>query len=101
MPKTIVGTEAGKRHPLNMRTTQALRHALEAAANRAGRSLAQEVEVRLEHSLSREEHLIEVWGQDVFNIAESMAKSLWHIEREHGARWVDDPKVFELFTRTT
>lgn len=41
----------GKRFPLNMRTTKELREAMEAAAKFSGRSLAQEVEYRLERSL--------------------------------------------------
>jgi hypothetical protein len=43
--------EGGKRYPLNMRTTRELRSALEAAAQASGRSLAQEVEMRLELSV--------------------------------------------------
>lgn len=44
--------DGGKRHPLNMRTTAHLRGRLEAAAVRSGRSLAQEVEHRLEMSFA-------------------------------------------------
>jgi uncharacterized protein (DUF1778 family) len=40
----------GKRYPLNMRTTKAVRDRLEAAARASGRSLTQEVEFRLEQS---------------------------------------------------
>jgi predicted HicB family RNase H-like nuclease len=40
----------GKRAPLSMRTTQSLRVKLELAAAQSGRSLAQEVEHRLEQS---------------------------------------------------
>jgi hypothetical protein len=43
-------TGAGKRYPLNMRTTKEMRDRLEQAAAVAGRSLAQEVEFRLERS---------------------------------------------------
>lgn len=42
--------QAPKRFPLNMRTTQEIRDALEKAASKSGRSLAQEVEFRLEQS---------------------------------------------------
>ena len=42
--------EEAKRHPLNMRTTKQLREALERAAQESGRSLAQEVEFRIEQS---------------------------------------------------
>lgn len=42
--------ENGKRYPLNMRTTAALRQKIEDAAKASGRSMAQEVEYRLEMS---------------------------------------------------
>ena len=41
---------AGKRYPLNMRTTLELREKVERAAKASGRSLVQEVEYRLEQS---------------------------------------------------
>jgi hypothetical protein len=41
----------GKRWPLSIRTTKELKEALEKAAKRSGRSLAQEVERRLEFSV--------------------------------------------------
>jgi hypothetical protein len=46
---------SGKKSPLNMRTTQALREKLEMAAGLSGRSLVQEVEFRLEQSFDRED----------------------------------------------
>ena len=49
---------AGKRYPLNMRTTKAMRGKLERAAAAAGRSLAQEVEFRLERSFLQNEIMI-------------------------------------------
>lgn len=48
----------GKRHPLNMRTTEEIRHKLEAAATLSGRSLVQEVEFRIERSF-RDDDVIE------------------------------------------
>jgi hypothetical protein len=45
----------GKKSPLNMRTTEALRKKLETAAGLSGRSLVQEVEFRLEQSFARED----------------------------------------------
>ena len=54
MPRrTVKGS--GKKSPLNMRTTDALRKKLEAAAGSSGRSLVQEVEHRLEQSFARED----------------------------------------------
>jgi hypothetical protein len=49
---------AGKRYPLNMRTTKAIRDKLEHAAATAGRSLAQEVELRLEQSFLLQELMV-------------------------------------------
>jgi hypothetical protein len=43
--------EEGKRYPLGIRTTKALRDALLTASRASGRSLAQEIEFRLERSL--------------------------------------------------
>jgi hypothetical protein len=49
------GSKAGKRYPLGMRTTKFIREQLEEAAIANGRSLAQEVEYRLERSFLDEE----------------------------------------------
>lgn len=49
MPKKLPEGE-GKRIPLNMRTTRETRDRLEKAAEQSGRSLAQELEIRLERS---------------------------------------------------
>jgi hypothetical protein len=46
--------EAGKRHPMNMRTTRELRERIIAAAHASGRSLVAEVEYRLERSFEKE-----------------------------------------------
>src|SRR5262249_52677157 len=45
----------GKRYPLNMRTTKELRDKIEWAAMASGRSLVQEVEIRLEKLFQQEE----------------------------------------------
>jgi len=49
MPKRTIRGD-GKKQPLNMRTTSALRKKIEKAAGASGRSLVQEVEYRLEGS---------------------------------------------------
>jgi hypothetical protein len=46
---------ANKRFPLSLRTTKELRQRLEKAATSSGRSLAQEIEIRLERSFHQEE----------------------------------------------
>jgi hypothetical protein len=50
MPRRALPPEEGKRIPLNMRTTREIRNRLTTAAIASGRSLAQEVEYRLERS---------------------------------------------------
>lgn len=45
----------GERCPLQARSTAALRDRLQAAANFSGRSLAQEIEARLERSFAQED----------------------------------------------
>jgi hypothetical protein len=66
MPKTTRGSSGGKRHPLNMRTTAEIRDRLEAAAAANGRSLAQEVESRLERSFEQDSR---VGGEAMVGIA--------------------------------
>ena len=72
MPKTRKTVGAAKRYPLNMRTTQVVREALEKAAADSGRSLAQEVEARLNQSLAAEM----TWGsQEMQRVALLMASA--------------------------
>ena len=65
----------GKRHPLGIRTTKQLREQLEQAAKSSGRSLAQEVEYRLEKSFDQSQMT------EVFLNAENTLKE--HIENAH------------------
>lgn len=53
---------AGKRYPLNMRTTLETRQRLERAARASGRSLVQEVEYRLDKSFSDEDWQKRIFG---------------------------------------
>lgn len=88
------------RGPLTIRLRDRVRDDLAEAATSSGRSLSEEVEYRLELALSRRDYLIEQWGQDIFSIAEAAARSLWHIERFTGRRWIEDQRTFDLFTGT-
>jgi hypothetical protein len=54
--------QGGKRFPLNMRTTEGVRKMLEESARVSGRSLAQEVEFRIERSYARRATIIEALG---------------------------------------
>ncbi len=53
------GSIAGKRYPLNMRTTFEMRQRLEAAAKDSGRSLAQEAEFRIDRTFQTQGLLAE------------------------------------------
>jgi uncharacterized protein (DUF1778 family) len=55
MPRKSKRVLPGKRYPLNMRTTKELRDKIEWAAVASGRSLVQEVEIRLERLFLQEE----------------------------------------------
>src|SRR5258708_14064315 len=53
------GSIAGKRYPLNMRTTFEMRQRLEAAAKDSGRSLAQKAEFRIDRTFQTQGLLAE------------------------------------------
>src|SRR5215204_3123260 len=90
MPRTIAGQRTDKRPPLSLRTTRELRDMLEAAALASGRSLAQEVEDRLEGTFEyarrqRERQLAEVFANsEVFGLVELMARALNEAGRTAG-----------------
>ncbi len=85
--------EAGKRFPLNMRTTKKIRDELQAAAHASGRSLAQEVENRLEQSFRVEKnryrdfrnkktyHLMR-WFEVALRASEQFTKKSWSTDPE-------------------
>jgi hypothetical protein len=52
MPRKVNGT--GKREPMQCRVTPRIRKMMEDACKESGRSLAQEVEFRLEQSFERD-----------------------------------------------
>lgn len=105
MPKTTKTHGGGKRFPLNMRTTEATRDKLAMAAEHSGRSLAQEVEYRLEWSFNAAKHFEDaLGGPDVRNKIMLMASAFKH----HGtttahslghpewtpSEWVNDPQCY-------
>lgn len=78
MPRTMKAADGGKRYPLNMRTTKETRARLEQAAMASGRSLAQEVEARLERSFAEEDQF---GGREILDKALLFAQAF----REGGA----------------
>ncbi len=94
----------GKRHPLNMRTTKDVRDRLEAAATESGRSLAQEVEFRLQESFSNEltyqvfmGNIYEQFGgKGIYYLMKLLALAMATSERETGKSWQDDADTCAL-----
>lgn len=89
------------RGALTIRLRDRIRDDLEKAAKAAGRSLSEEVEHRLELMLNRRDELTSELGHDVLAIAKAAGRTLWHIERWSGKRWIEDEETFALFTHAT
>lgn len=90
MPRTLKGTGlasvGGKRFPLNLRTTQEIREQLEEAARMSGRSLAQEIETRVEQTFRRD---AAYGGPEGWRLSRSMAASF--LNAAEGAEdWTSD-----------
>ncbi len=80
----------GKRTPLNMRTTRELRERLEREAADSGRSLAQEVEFRLDQSFRDEATLIEAFGgRDTYDVLRVMGSVAAQIQTRTGKTAAD------------
>jgi hypothetical protein len=98
MPKRSAGVDsAGKRFPLNMRTNQAMRDKLQAAASESGRSLVQEVESRLERSfdMDRIGQLSELTFGAVQTelVVRILLLTIRGIETHMGARWYESAEA--------
>ena len=82
-----VSEREGRLRQISFRTTDEMSQRLLKSASLLGRSLTQEIERRLEVSLAQEDYVRQNWGDDVFRIAEAIARSLAHIEYVEGKRW--------------
>lgn len=85
-------TEEGKRYPLNMRTTKEIREKLEIAAARSGRSLAQEVENRIERSLLLDDEI----GPSARHLLEMIRFAVSQAEASAGAAWHEDHNAWGI-----
>lgn len=80
-----------KRAPISMRTTPSIRAALEDAAERGGRSLAQEIEQRLERSVQWDEAYSPDTLEALFAI-----RSIMEGAQRVGAPWTEDLTGWEI-----
>lgn len=82
----------GRRAPLGLRTTDELRTKLDEAASNSGRSLSQEVELRLERSFETEFLVTALVGGQAHSqiLLRSIAKTIEGIEYMKGKKWTSD-----------
>lgn len=82
----------GKRSTLSVRLTPEGRARLDKAASASGRSLAQEVEMRLENSFAQDVLMETIFGGNLHsrNVMHACATAMRRIEMVREARWVDD-----------
>src|SRR3954465_4904348 len=97
--------EKGKRYALGLRTTKELRDLLQQAADSSGRSLAQEIEFRLERSFERERTLAELLpaslgGERTSRHVQALAGIACNVsvlsEQGNADAWLNDHKIFAL-----
>jgi hypothetical protein len=87
---------AGKRYPLNMRTTKETRDRIESAARASGRSLVQEVEHRLEQSFQDDDRLTEAFGGELaFKLMRALAGFATVLSGRRNKDWLRDQGVFD------
>ncbi len=94
-----------RRKTTSTRITPELRAKLDAAAEQSERSLAQEVEIRLERSFAEEKSQAEISDEAVrgvytsfgkletFLVARLLANAIHTIEAVTGKNWMDDPEA--------
>lgn len=102
--------ESGKRHPIGIRTTKELHDRVESAAKRSGRSIAQEIEFRLERSFAVDEEartaldvaygrrlagLLMLIGRTMRQVGSTTRRlSTGHQDNLPGRSWFSDPWAF-------
>jgi hypothetical protein len=92
----------GKRHALGIRTTAALKAQIEAAAQLSGRSLAQEIEYRLERSFA-DDLQDSLLGRQAAAFLRLIDRSLRHAPGACGLSatddWLNNPDAYDIAVR--
>jgi hypothetical protein len=89
--------EQGKRYPVGIRTTKELKDLLQAAATASGRSVAQEIEHRLETSFQTEALY---GGPRTAALLRGLAGLISTWPDTEGDAWLDNPAAFQSVTDT-
>lgn len=84
-------TDEAKRAALNIRTTTALKDRLQAAGERAGRTMSQEADLRLAQSFARED---EAGGRASSRLADFVRVAAGMIEAQTGNEWTEDADTY-------
>src|SRR6516162_1316632 len=97
--------QKAKRASFNTRLRPALKVALEAAAEKQGRSLSEEIESRLERSLEEERQLTDalelVFGRQVAGLILAIGCAVKEaLPRRRRSDWLSDRKMFRLAADT-
>lgn len=99
LPRKSIRTKgAGKRYPLNMRTTKEVRELLEREAAKSGRSLVQEVEHRIELSFRDDSLFKFVGGTDTELVIRPLLYFLGLVQGRM-RDWQKDPEIAEAVSR--
>ena len=80
---------------LSVRTSNELRTKLQGALTDSGRTLTQEVEMRLERTFQRDDYVGSPRNAAFLDV---LGASIREIEIEHGASWLDDVQVWNQVT---
>jgi hypothetical protein len=98
--RPALAVDEGKRYPLSLRTTKDLKEKLESASRVSGRSIAQEVEHRLEQSFKTEANIADaiaaaMGGKSLAALFRLMGAAAELVElRMGGKSWVNDAVTF-------
>ncbi|MBV8736484.1 MAG: hypothetical protein JO007_04345 [Alphaproteobacteria bacterium] len=87
--------EKGKRYPVGIRTTKQLKDLLHAAATASGRSVAGEIEHRLEQSFQTEALY---GGPRTAALLRALAGLILTWPDNDGDQWLDDPHAYQQVT---
>ncbi len=89
-----------KSAPVSIKVTQEFRDRLDAAAIASGRSLAQEVETRLEQSLRDNPPGQALWSDVTWNFTRIVGLTLAQIDSMAGRRWIETKQGCEAARNT-
>ena len=99
--------EPGERVSMSFRVTPGFKEKLDRAAHESGRSLAQEIELRLERSLDAERHMVDAlelrFGRQAAGLMLAIGHLIWETtptRRPGELGWLSNPEDFRVLTES-